>query len=88
MVNRHGDLIDPAHSRSFLEKGIMTQHLYNGLVAQKIDFSDDYRNWTKETRIKKISTVLGIEGDYNPDPTYVLTVDNMLKILAIQMKFR
>ena len=67
----------------------MTQQLYTGLKAQRVNFEDDYHNWAKDVMIQKILTVMGIEWDYNdPDPTYVLTVDNLIKILAIQMRFR
>ena len=67
----------------------MTQQLYTGLQAQRVNFDDDYRNWTKDVMIQKILTVMGIEWGYpDPDPTYVLTVDNLIKILAIQMRFR
>ena len=38
--------------------------------------------------IEKIAMVMGIEFLYDPDETYVLTVDNLIKILAIQMRFR
>ena len=31
---------------------------------------------------------MGIEIGYDPDSTYELTVDNMMKILAIHMRFR
>ena len=88
-VTRTGDLIDPAHSRGVLERGIMTQQLYTGLQAQRVNFDDDCCNWTKDIMIQKILTVMGIEWGYpDPDPTYVLTVDNLIKILAIQMRFR
>ena len=92
MVTSNGDLIDPAHrggTLEALERGIMTQQLYTSLKHQGVDFNDDYRKWNKSTMIKKISKViLGIESPYNPDETYVLTVDNLIKILAIQMRFR
>ena len=38
--------------------------------------------------IEKLSTVMGIEKPTDPDETYVLTIDNLIKILAIQMRFR
>ena len=38
--------------------------------------------------IKKIAMVMGTEFVYDPDDTYVLTSDNLIKILAIQMRFR
>ena len=71
-----------------LERGIMTRQLHTGLKAQRVNFSDDYHKWSKEVMIHKISTVMGIEWPHDPDPTYVLTVDNLIKILAIQIRFR
>ena len=66
----------------------MTQQLYTGLKQQRVNFDDDYRKWTKAEMIEKISMVMGIQWPYDPDDTYVLTVDNLIKILAIQMRFR
>ena len=90
-VNCNGDLIDPAH-KDVLERSIMTQELYTGLKLQGVNFDEDYHQWTKGVMIHKISTVMGIPVDekspYDPDETYVLTVDNLIKILAIQMRFR
>jgi hypothetical protein len=88
VVTVNGDLWDPAHPGVILEKGIMTQQLYTGLKAQRVNFNEDYRQWPKNVMIQKISTVMGIEWPHDPDPTYVLTVDNLIKILAIQMRFR
>ena len=87
MVTRNGDLVDPAHG-GVLEGAIMTQQLYTGLIANKVNFEKDYRKWQKGTMIEKIATVMGIEYPYDPDESYVLTVDNLIKILAIQMRFR
>ena len=88
MVTSNGDLIDPAHRGGVLERGIMTHQLYTGLKAQRVNFDEDYRQWPKHEMIQKISTVMGIDWPYDPDQTYVLTVDNLIKILAIQMRFR
>ena len=88
MVTSNGDLYDPAHKGGILEREIMTHRLYTGLKAQRVNFNDDYRQWTKDVMIQKIATVMGIEWPYDPDPTYVLTIDNLIKILAIQMRFR
>ncbi len=66
----------------------MTPQLYTGLKQNRVNFDDDYRQWQKSTMIEKIATVMGIEFPYDPDETYVLTVDNLIKILAIQMRFR
>ena len=88
MVTSNGDLYDPSQRGGILERAIMTHQLYTGLKVQRVNFDDDYRKWTKDVMIQKMSTVLGIEWAYDPDPTYVLTVDNFIKILAIQMRFR
>ena len=68
----------------------MSQPLYTGLRAQGVNFDDDYHTWNKRIMIQKILTVMGLDCDCpdDPDPTYVLTVDNLIKILAIQMRFR
>ena len=70
------------------EPRIMTPRLYEGLIRQEVNFSDDYRRWSKATMIQKLARVMGIDYLYDPDDTYVLTVDNLIKILAIQMRFR
>ena len=88
VVTNNGDLCDPAQRGGILERGIMSPQLYTGLAAQRVNFTEDYRYWPKDVMISKISMVMGIEWPYDPDPTYVLTVDNLIKILAIQMRFR
>lgn len=86
-VTRQGNLTHPT-SREMIEEAIMTPQLYKGLKLNKVNFEDDHRNWTKATKIEKISTVMGVEFPHDPDESYVLTVDNVIKILAIQMRFR
>ena len=67
----------------------MTSRLYKGLSHNRVDFADDYKQWTKKVMIAKIATVMGIvTAPCDPDESYVLTVDNVIKILAIQMRFR
>jgi ABC-type uncharacterized transport system fused permease/ATPase subunit len=66
----------------------MTPQLYKGLIRQRVNFSEDYRQWDKDTMVEKLSRVMSIEEFEDPDDTYVLTVDNLIKILAIQMRFR
>ena len=87
-MTSNGDLCDPAHRGTILERAIMDKQLYTDLNAQRVNFNDNYHDWTKQMMIQKILTVMGIDGGYDPDPTYVLTVDNLIKILAIQMRFR
>ena len=86
-VTKQGDLINPT-TNAVLERAIMTSQLYAGLLHNRVNFQDDHRTWTKQAMIERISTVMGVEYVYDPDETYVLTVDNVIKILAIQMRFR
>ena len=85
-VNKNGDLIDCKNK--IIERAMMTPKLYEGLQLNKVNFTDDHKLWTKETMINKISTVMGVDYHDDPDESYVLTVDNVIKILAIQMRFR
>lgn len=87
MVTDKGALINPINNQE-LEKAIMTKDLYNGLVRNEVNFQDDYRKWTKALMVEKISRVMGVNLPDDPDKSYVLTVDNVIKILAIQMRFR
>ena len=66
----------------------MTNSLYSGLISQGVNFGDDYRHWKKPYMIDKLCLVMGVKDKKDPDPTYVLTVDNLIKMLAIQMRFR
>ena len=83
IITQNGDMTFPR-----AEPRIMTPQLYTGLIHQGVNFSDDYRRWNKATMIQKLALVMGIDYLYDPDDTYVLTVDNLIKILAIQMRFR
>ena len=86
-VTKNGDLIDPSN-RHIIEPAIMNPQLYSGLKHNRVNFEDDYRTWQKSVMIEKISTVMGVDYPHDPDESYVLTVDNLIKILAIQMRFR
>ena len=87
VVSKQGDLIDP-NTQRVIEQAIMSPKLYEGLSVNKVDFADHHSRWTKPLMINKISTVMGVDFPHDPDETYVLTVDNVIKILAIQMRFR
>lgn len=86
-VTGNGDLVDPS-TGGVIERAIMSSQLYTGLKQNRVNFEDDYRSWSKAFMIEKIATVMGIEFPHDPDETYVLTVDNLIKMLAIQMRFR
>ena len=86
MVSKAGDLIDA--NRTVIEPGLMTPQLQGALKDQAVNFEDNYQTWSKQKMVQKIVTVMGLSLVQDPDKSYVLTVDNLLKILAIQMRFR
>ncbi len=87
MVTKDGDLVDPI-DRAVLEPAIMGRKLYTGLKRNKVNFDENYRVWSKERMIQKIASVMGLRSVNDPDRSYVLTTDNLIKMLAIQMRFR
>ena len=83
----NGDLLDPVRNK-LIEPASLSRQLYSGLEQNGVNLSENYKDWNKQAMIKKIGMVMGLESVKDPDPSYVLTVDNVIKILAIQMRFR
>ena len=81
------DLINSFNQDS-LSSSIMSVKLFEGLKQQGVNFQDDYTKWNKEIMLSNLAAVMGIENMEDPDKSYALTVDNVIKILAIQMRFR
>ena len=79
--------LDPVR-KHVIERVAMTPQLYTGLQHNQVNLSENYQTWQKDTMILKIGMVMGLEWSLDPDPTYVLTVDNVIKIMAIHMRFR
>jgi hypothetical protein len=65
----------------------MSNNLFTGLQRNGVNFSEDYTQWEKPVMIKKLCAVMGVKA-LDPDTSYVLTMDNIVKILAIYMRFR
>ncbi|XP_046895107.1 E3 ubiquitin-protein ligase rnf213-alpha isoform X2 [Hypomesus transpacificus] len=81
------DAIDPS-TRRVIKKNIMTKELYEGLKLQRVPFNMDFDQLPRAEKIERICNVLGIQWPLDPDETYELTTDNILKMLAIHMRFR
>uniref|UniRef100_A0A3B1J697 RING-type E3 ubiquitin transferase n=1 Tax=Astyanax mexicanus TaxID=7994 RepID=A0A3B1J697_ASTMX len=79
--------VDP-HSGQVLMGNVMSPDLFDGLRQQRISFSEDFDLLPRENKIRKISLVVGAKERFDPDPTYELTADNVMKMLAIHMRFR
>ncbi|XP_069511290.1 E3 ubiquitin-protein ligase RNF213 isoform X2 [Ambystoma mexicanum] len=81
------DAINPVNGK-VIKSNIMTIQLYQGLQLQRVPFNVDFDSLKRHEKIEKLCMVLGINWPLDPDDTYELTTDNVLKILAIQMRFR
>ncbi|XP_077184308.1 E3 ubiquitin-protein ligase RNF213 isoform X2 [Paroedura picta] len=81
------DAINPLNG-TVIKKNVMSAQLYHGLVLQRVPFNVNFDELPRNEKIAKLCMVLGIEWPVDPDETYELTTDNILKILAIEMRFR
>ncbi|KAG3268325.1 hypothetical protein H1C71_021321 [Ictidomys tridecemlineatus] len=71
-----------------IKRDVMTAELYRGLSLQRVPFNVDFDNLPRHEKLLRLCLALGIPWALDPDETYELTTDNMLKILAIEMRFR
>ncbi|XP_050764641.1 E3 ubiquitin-protein ligase RNF213 [Gymnogyps californianus] len=81
------DAINPLNG-NIIKKNVMTSQLYNGLLLQRVPFNIPFDQLPRHEKLEKLCMVLGISWVIDPDETYELTTDNVLKILAIEMRFR
>ncbi|XP_045839965.1 E3 ubiquitin-protein ligase RNF213 isoform X2 [Meles meles] len=81
------DAIDLSSGR-VIKNDVMGMELYRGLLLQRVPFNVDFDKLPRHEKLAKLCLVLGIQWLLDPDETYELTMDNMLKILAIEMRFR
>lgn len=81
------DAINPLNG-NVIKKNVMTSQLYNGLLLQRVPFNVPFDQLPRHEKLEKLCMVLGIPWVIDPDETYELTTDNVLKILAIEMRFR
>ncbi len=76
-------------TRQVLEPRIMTVALYQALTRNLVPFNRPFEQRTPEQKLQEVCNVLGIHTQIrNPDLTYELTSDNVMKMLAIYMRFR
>ncbi|MEQ2217916.1 hypothetical protein XENOCAPTIV_026010 [Xenoophorus captivus] len=81
------DAINPS-TGIVIKENIMTQELYRGLRHQRVPFNVDFEQLPRADKIEHLCSVLGIKWPTDPDETYELTTDNILKMMAIHMRFR
>ncbi|XP_037593188.1 E3 ubiquitin-protein ligase RNF213 [Cebus imitator] len=87
--NSHGGVDAINHlTREVIKRDVMTMDLYKGLLLQRVPFNVDFDRLPRHEKLERLCLALGIHWAIDPDDTYELTTDNMLKILAIEMRFR
>ena len=87
-ISNLGHLVDSDDPSHVIETNIMHPQLLQILTINRVNLQENFSKLNKMDKIMKIAGVMGIEWIADPDPGYVLTLDNMRKILAILMRFR
>ncbi|XP_035293735.1 E3 ubiquitin-protein ligase RNF213 isoform X3 [Cricetulus griseus] len=85
--NGYVNAINPSNGK-VIKRNVMTKELFDGLKLQRVPFNIDFDDLPRYEKLERLCLALGIEWPIDPDETYELTTDNMLKILAIEMRFR
>ncbi|XP_053530339.1 E3 ubiquitin-protein ligase rnf213-alpha isoform X3 [Ictalurus punctatus] len=80
------DAVD-ARTKVVVEKQIIDKRLFNQLKAQRVPFNIDFEQMPRAEQLDIIGRVLGVSTVEDPDDTYQLTLDNVMKILAIHLRF-
>ncbi|XP_078736318.1 E3 ubiquitin-protein ligase rnf213-alpha-like [Lampetra fluviatilis] len=86
-LRRGVDAVDP-RTRDVLKPDAISIQLYMSLRAQRVDFNVNFDTLPRNAKVETLCTVLGIAQPSDPDTTYELTMDNVLKMLAIHMRLR
>ncbi|XP_072245329.1 E3 ubiquitin-protein ligase rnf213-alpha-like [Leuresthes tenuis] len=86
-AQRGVDAINPS-TGEVIKKDIMTRQLYTGLKLQRVPFNQNFDQLSRADKLEHLCSVLGIKWPTDPDETYELTTDNILKMMAIHMRFR
>ena len=86
-VNNQGDLRHPKTEEE-IEQSLMRPDLVQALTRNGVDLKQDIDKMSREKKLAVLCQVFGVGSVFDPDETYELTTDNVLKMLAIQMRFR
>nr|XP_039260123.1 E3 ubiquitin-protein ligase rnf213-alpha-like [Styela clava] len=85
-IDKNGDLLN--EKGLLLEKNIASQELVVALKIQEVPINTDFYKYDRKKMLNILSTVMGLQNVIDPDCTFELTTDNVLKILAIYMRMR
>ncbi|KAG8507497.1 LOW QUALITY PROTEIN: E3 ubiquitin-protein ligase RNF213 [Galemys pyrenaicus] len=81
------DAVDPRNGQ-VIKRHVMTAGLWQALRWQRVPFNVNFDELPRHEKLERLCLALGVQWPFDPDDTYELTTDNMLKILAIEMRFR
>ena len=84
---KNGNLIDMMDPNIIIERNVVTNRLEQMLRSNGLFRTNPFQASKKEW-IAKLQAVIGFSQITDPDEHYVLTLDNVMKILAIHMRFR
>ena len=84
------DQLDAFNENRIIMKKVFPMELYNTLRLNRADMEQDCSTWDRSKMISILSNVMNnsLTPWTDADPCYVLTIDNMKKMLAIHMRFR
>jgi E3 ubiquitin-protein ligase RNF213 len=85
--------IDPNTSEIMNDTEIqITNTLRISLLKERIAIYDNFNEFPRTKKINSLRYVMGLDSqkmiNHDPDPTYELTLDNCLKMMAIHMRLR
>ena len=90
-IDKKGNLCHPKTNKIVLPN-VMHHKLVSTLKRKyKVNLNQDFDHLDREKKLETLFNVLDVKQKskiFDPDPTYELTTDNVLKMLAIQMRFR
>ncbi|XP_074786497.1 E3 ubiquitin-protein ligase rnf213-alpha-like [Athene noctua] len=86
-INQNLDAID-AYSQTVLERAVMTSSLYTTLALQNVPFNKKFETLPRNEQLEALCRVFGVKYLKDPDPSYQLTLDNTMKMLAIHLRFQ
>lgn len=80
------DAVD-ARTKKVVERRVIDRRLFDQLKAQRVPFNINFEDMPRKEQLDIIGRVLGVSNVKDPDDTYQLTLDNVMKILAIHLRF-
>ncbi|XP_077980129.1 E3 ubiquitin-protein ligase rnf213-alpha-like [Glandiceps talaboti] len=86
-IDEGGNLLDPINDDIIMEN-VIKPNLRDALVMQMVNFNESANCQTRDDFLLKLSRVMGAKEDFDPDSSFELTMDNVKKMMAIQMRFR